>query len=96
MVLVSKTCFEDGKIIRWMYREIGDREEDSGWRIFAGDEDDNYNNDSRNIEILNVYHLLDRDPSLLEPLKSKVGSAFERENMKTPWVKITDWNTEND
>lgn len=96
MALVSKKCLEDRNIIRWMYKEIGDREEDSGWRIFAGDEDEEYNNDSRNIAIVNIYFLLDKDPTLLIPFKSKVGSAFERENIKTPWIEIMDWNTENE
>lgn len=95
MALVSKKCLEDGNTIRWIYREIGDREEDSGWRIFAGDEDDKYNNDSKNIAIINIYYLLNKDPSLLVPLKSEVGSAFERENIQTPWIEIKDWNTVN-
>jgi len=79
-----------------MYREIGDREEDSGWRLFAGYEDEEYNNDSKNIEIMNVYYLLDKDPTLLIPLKSKIGSAFERESIQTPWIEIKDWNADDE
>ena len=40
-----------GKKIGYMYRENPTSEFDTGWRFFAGDEDEQYTNDSNNFEI---------------------------------------------
>src|ERR1051325_11244726 len=39
---VSNRVLEDGQPVRFLYREPPDCEEDSGWRMFAGDEDEKY------------------------------------------------------
>lgn len=57
MALVSKMCLDKDEVIRFMYREEPDREQDSGWRIFTGNESDEYTNDSQNIQIINVGYL---------------------------------------
>jgi hypothetical protein len=38
--------------------------------MFIGSEDDVYANDPQNIKMIKVGYLLDKDPSLLEPLKN--------------------------
>lgn len=91
MALVSKKCMEEGGCVRWLYRETPDREEDSGWRLFEGTESDEYNSDSSNIRVVNIYSLLDKDPSLITPLRGVFGTAFERENIKSRWIEINDW-----
>ena len=90
--LVSKMCLEPGGIVRWLYRQTPDRDEDSGWRMFSGLETPEYNEDPANIRIANVDWLLDRDPTLLEPLKHNVGVAFERKEKNQPWARLADWN----
>ncbi len=92
--LVSSMCFDDGECIRFVYRESADREEDSGWRMFTGHETDEYANDAQNVRIVNVGWLLDRDPSLLEPLKQPVGAVFERDGQGSKWRSVTDWSPE--
>ncbi|WMJ71717.1 DUF2185 domain-containing protein [Cytophagaceae bacterium ABcell3] len=52
--LVSKKCFEYTGLVRFLYREKTDRDEDSGWRMFSGLEDDDYTNNPENIRILNI------------------------------------------
>lgn len=89
--LVSKMCLEKGEAVRFLYREKADQKEDSGWRMFSGHESSEYTEDSSNITLLNVGFMLDRDPSLLEPLKENIGAVFERDEMGAPWRKITDW-----
>lgn len=89
--LVSKMCLEKDCNIRFLYREKPDRDEDSGWRMFSGLEDDDYTNDISNIRIMNVGYLLDIDPSLLEPLKGGYGCAYERENKESQWIKVENW-----
>jgi hypothetical protein len=91
---VSEMCFEKGEIVRFLYREKPDRKEDSGWRMFCGHETDEYANDAKNIRLVEVGLMLDRDPSLLEPLKNGVGTVFEREEKRKPWNRVTDWNPE--
>lgn len=91
MALVSKKCLEKDGTVRWLYREESEREEDSGWRLFNGDESEEYNSDPSNIRIVNIYHLLDKDRSLLEPFRGKIGSAFERENKNSSWKEVRDW-----
>lgn len=89
--LATERCFLPGKAVRWMYREQPDREEDSGWRLFTGEEDDDDLNNPDNTRIVRVARLLDLDPSLLEPLKGEVGTAFERTGKDGAWVEVNDW-----
>lgn len=96
MALVSKMCMESGNTIRFLYREKADREQDSGWRMFTGLESDEYNNDSSNIRIVNVGYLIEKDPTLLEPLKGGFGSVYERDKKNKPWRKVEDWNPPNE
>lgn len=88
--LVSKMCMEDNGIIRWLYREEADREEDSGWRMFSGEENEEYTDNPDNIRIVSVGYLLDKDPTLLEIIKDEISSAYERPNKETPWEKVED------
>ena len=91
MAIVSKMCLDKDSVIRFLYREKPDREQDSGWRMFTGYESDEYNNDPQNIRIINVGWLLDKDSTLLEPLKCEYGSVFERLDKGQPWARIEDW-----
>lgn len=96
MALVSKMCMENGNIIRFLYREKPDREQDSGWRMFTGLESEEYNNDSDNIRFVNVGYLIAKDPTLLHPLKGDLGSVYERDEKDKPWRKVEDWNPPDD
>ena len=89
--ILSEMVRSKGKPIRFMYREAPDNEEDSGWRMFSGEEDDEYANNASNMKLVNVGYLLDKDPTLLQPLKSKADVAFERTERDAPWQKIKDW-----
>lgn len=89
--LVSELCFAKGEYVRFLYREHADREEDSGWRMFTGHETDEYNDNPKNIRIVDVGYMLDRDPSLLTPLKEGIGATFERATKDDAWNRVTDW-----
>jgi hypothetical protein len=90
--LVSEMCFAKGECVRFLYREHADREEDSGWRMFTGHETDEYSNDPKNTRIVDVGFMLDRDPTLLQPLKEGIGAVFERRTKNEAWKKVTDWS----
>jgi hypothetical protein len=73
-------------------REKPDREEDSGWRLFSGQESDEETNDPANIRNCNVYWLSDWDPTLIGVFrKGKAGNAFERRKKEYPWQLVEDW-----
>jgi len=93
---VSNMCLEKGNAVRFLYRELPDRKQDSGWRMFSGHEPEGYVDDPSNLSLVMVGLLLDKDPTLLEPLKGSVGEAFEREDQGSPWKKITDWSPPDD
>jgi hypothetical protein len=84
-------CFASGECVRFIYREVADETEDSGWRMFTGHETEEYNADPKNIRLVEVGYMLARDPSLSQLLKEDVGAAFERTTKDEPWKKVTDW-----
>ena len=39
-IFISNKILIDNEIPSWMYREESDKDGDSGWRVFSGNEDD--------------------------------------------------------
>lgn len=76
---VSARVARDGTPIGWLYREAPDGDQDSGWRIFAGDESDEYNDDPANIAVLPLRDLLGQDQQLEAILRTAAPVAFERD-----------------
>ena len=68
----------DGAPVGYMYRETPIREEDSGWRFFAGDEDDQYMTDLQRHGVYDVNTILNYDPDIFPLLDAEVGSRFGR------------------
>ncbi|MGO4547104.1 DUF2185 domain-containing protein [Paenibacillus sp. 2TAB23] len=88
MALVSKMCIDEAWTFRYLYREQPDHAEDSGWRLFYGNETPEYTNDPDHVIILNIYDLCERDSSLRTLFRAEYGSAFERADKQSPWVKV--------
>jgi hypothetical protein len=86
--LVSARVARDGLPVRFLYREAPDRDEDSGWRIFAGDESDAYANDADNAILVPLRELLERDPGLEELLRTEAPCAFERPRAGEPFERV--------
>ncbi|RLZ08644.1 DUF2185 domain-containing protein [Faecalibacter macacae] len=74
--LVTDRILVDGQSINYMYREEPDNKQDSGWRFFAGDEDEEYLDNETNIEIMNVNTIAHYDKSIIPFLEAPYGSAF--------------------
>ena len=68
----------DGLPVGYMYREAPDRPEDSGWRFFAGDEDQAYVDDPANTSIYAVNTIANYDPNIIGYLETPAPCAFER------------------
>jgi len=68
----------DGQRVGYMYRGDPVREEDSGWRFFAGDEDADYMADLQRHGVYDVNTIVNYDPDVLPLLDAEKGSRFER------------------
>lgn len=70
----------DGCRVGFMLREKPDNDKlDSGWRFFAGDEDDEYMKDISHSEIFSLNTICNYDPDIIEFLEKPVGSAYYRD-----------------
>lgn len=78
-------CYASDKItveglpVKYMYREEGNFEKDSGWRFLAGTESQEYLDDSDNLMIYDVNTIANYDSTIIPYLDAKVGSEFVRE-----------------
>lgn len=78
-IIASREVTERGKPIGYMYREEPDDERDSGWRVFAGDETQEYSDDPANFAMYNASTIVDCDPSICHVLGAPAPVAFERD-----------------
>jgi hypothetical protein len=78
LAIVSAMVAREGRTIGFLYREAPDRPDDSGWRIMAGDETQEYMDDAANAAVLPLRDLLERDPALEPILRESAPSSFER------------------
>jgi hypothetical protein len=69
----------DGLKIGYMYRERADRPEDSGWRFFSGDEQEDYIEDSTHTGIYAVNTAANYDPDIIPYLDTPAPCAFEKD-----------------
>ena len=68
----------DGKKIGYMYRENPTSEFDTGWRFFAGDEEEQYTDDPSNFEIYELNTICNYDETIIPYLISEIGTSFEK------------------
>lgn len=69
----------DGSPVGYMYREPPSRPEDSGWRFFAGDEDDAYMADLQRHGVYDVNTVVNYDPDVFPYLGAPTGARLERD-----------------
>lgn len=79
--IVSDKITKEGFKVGYMYREQpSDDKPDSGWRFMAGNEDNEYMNNSNNHHIFAINTICNYDRNIIPYLKSKIGSAYIRVN----------------
>ncbi len=91
-VFATKMLVEGRRKVRFMYREQPDDPNDSGWRFFCGDEDQEYADNPDNIGIYDINTILEIDDSILPLLDSPFGTAFEREDENAPFTESKDFS----
>ena len=75
---VTNKILQDGQKIGCVYREEPDTPEDSGWRFLAGDETDEYMENSDNIAFVSIGAVLSQDDSVISLLEEPCGSTFQK------------------
>lgn len=69
----------DGRRVGYCYREKPNTHIDSGWRFFAGDENEAFTRKHTNLEMYDCNTIANYDPEIVPLLNSPVGSAFIRD-----------------
>jgi hypothetical protein len=92
-VIVSNDVLEKREF-NFMLRDEPKGDGDSGWAISSGYEDDEYLNDSENLQVVSIGVILNIDDSILEFIEEPPLCAYER-NDKGIFYKIEDydWDT---
>lgn len=79
--IVSDKITKEGFKVGYMYREQPSNDNpDSGWRFMAGNEDNEYMNNSNHHHIFAINTICNYDRNIIPYLKSKIGSAYIRVN----------------
>lgn len=84
-LIATKRVAEEEHKVCFMYREAPMDVQDSGWRLFAGDETQEYVDDPDNSGIYQPAAILMVDDSIGPLLAEPIGSAFEREDGTAAW-----------
>ena len=90
-VMATKLLVDNKRKVRFMYREEPSNEQDSGWRFFCGDEDQDYTDNPENIAIYDINTIIAIDKSVTPYLKSAKGTALEREDENYIFTISTDF-----
>jgi hypothetical protein len=77
--LVTKRVLEGEDPPGYLYREESDHEDDSGWRILAGNETDEFLDDPANCTFVSLGAVLSANDSFIHLLDAPAGSAFVRD-----------------
>ena len=86
-VFATKALVEQKRPVMYMYKEKVSGG-DSGWRFFAGFEDQSYLNNPNNIGIYSIETILAVDPSIEPYLGSLCNRAYERDSKDAPFRRI--------
>lgn len=77
--IASDRILVDGLKVGYCYREAPDHDVDSGWRFFAGDEDQDSADDPRNFALYDINTIANYDPEIVILLDEQAPCAFERD-----------------
>lgn len=75
---LSKKILEEGWKVGYMHRDESVNENDSGWSFMAGNEDDEYCNNYKNIALVSVQEVYQLDPDIWNYIDNPVGAELIR------------------
>lgn len=70
-----------------MVREEAEREEDSGWSFMAGNEDDEFIEDYKNIKLLSIAEMCQMAPEIQEPGRNSTYKDYTFDELRKLQVK---------
>lgn len=76
--IVSAKITKEGYKVGYMVRYDPHDAEDSGWQFLAGNEDQNYLDDIKNIELLPLAYVSNLDPDVLKHIDNPIGTQLIR------------------
>ena len=76
--IASNKITIEGKKINYMYREQPTNDTDSGWRFFAGDEDEEYTNNPDNFHIFALNTICNYDEAIIPYLEYPINSVLSK------------------
>jgi len=77
-IIASNRVAKEGRRVGYLYREEPDDVNDSGWRVFSGDESQEYTDNAGNFAMYNAATILEVDPSIGSLLDAPPPAAYER------------------
>lgn len=89
--IVSRQVCDEGEPVGFLYREAAAFEQDSGWRMFSGAEDDEYVNDTNHFDTVLLSEILENHPEL-KPLMQETSGAWEWDDAAEQFVAVADWS----
>ncbi|MBP3801263.1 MAG: DUF2185 domain-containing protein [Clostridia bacterium] len=75
---VSKKIIEEGWKVGYMRRDEPLNESDSGWVFMAGNEEQEYVDDYKNLGLLSIFEIYKIDPDIWNYIDNPVGTSFIR------------------
>jgi hypothetical protein len=87
VAIASKRVAEQGRKVRFMYREDPRLPGDSGWKFFSGDEPQEYVDDPDNVGEYPLETIARIDPSVVPLLETPAPCAFERDGDDEAFVE---------
>lgn len=90
-VMATKMLVDDKRKVQFMYREEPSNAQDSGWRFFCGEEEEEYVDNPNNIGIYDVQTISKIDADIVPYLSSATGCAYERENVNSAFARSKDF-----
>lgn len=85
--IASDKITVEGLKVGYMYREKPIDDFDTGWRFFAGIEDESYTNNPDNFEMYDINTICNYDDSIIPFLESKIGASYEKTDNTFKLVK---------
>ena len=86
--IASDRIIVDGMEVGHMSRNEPVDGQDSGWEFLAGDETQEYMDNSDNFGVYDVNTIANYDPGIIPLLKSPVGSAFAFDEEREEFVSV--------
>lgn len=87
-IIASNEVISGKKPVGYLYREEPDNENDSGWRLFSGEETQEYADDPRNFAMYNASTIVDLHSDVRELLGEECPVEFERDKVTGEFTKI--------